>query len=323
MFYKKLILASAAFGIAACSAPTDTIRDAAKDAKANAESMAGDAKAGMESMAGDAKSAVMDTASKAKLTAVLAMQDDKIKARYDARNPAATLEFFGIKPGMKVTEALPGGGWYSKILIPYLGNEGHLTGIDYSINMWPEFGGFATAEFIENKKTWPATWTEGAQEWRSGSKAVIDAQTFGTRDAAQDGSYDAALFIRAMHNLSRFEAKGGYMSSAIAETHAMLKPGGIVGVVQHSGPESNSDEWAVGSKGYLKKSAVIAAFEAGGFELVGDSDINANPADVPSESDSVWRLLPSLRGNDDNPDMKAKMEAIGESNRMTLKFKKI
>ena len=312
MFYKNLILASAALGLAACSSPTDTIRDAAKDAKA-----------GAETMAGEAKSAAMDAASKTKLAAVLAMQDDKLKARYDARNPRATLEFFGIKPGMKVAEALPGGGWYSKILIPYLGDDGHLTGIDYSINMWPEFGGFATPEFIENKKTWPATWTEGAQDWRNGSKAVIDAHTFGTRNTEADGTYDAVLFIRALHNVSRFQTKGGYMSEAIADTHAMLKTGGIVGVVQHSGPESNSDEWATGSNGYLKKSAVIAAFEAAGFKLVGDIDINANPKDVPSNTEGVWRILPSLRGHDDNPEMKAKMEAIGESNRMTLKFKKL
>ncbi len=332
MFYKNLILASAAIAMAACSGPTDTIRDAAKDAKASAEAMANDAKTSAEAMAseaktsaetmaGGAKSAVMDTANKAKLTAILAMQDDKAKARYQFRNPSETLSFFGITPGMKVAEALPGGGWYSKILIPYLGDEGHLTGVDYSLKMWPEFS-FMTPERIEDKKTWPATWTEGAQDWRGGSKAVIDAHTFGARDTAQDGTYDAVLFIRALHNLSRFEANGGYMSEAIADTHAMLKPGGIVGVVQHSGPESNSDEWATGSNGYLKQSAVIAAFESAGFELVAESDINANPKDIPSNTDGVWRILPSLRGHDDDPEMKAKMEAIGESNRMTLKFKK-
>jgi len=74
------------------------------------------------------------------------------------------------------------------------------------------------------------------------------------------------LFVRALHNLSRFEAKGGYLTQAIADTHALLKSGGIVGVVQHAGPESNSDEWATGSNGYLKKSAVIAAFTAAGFD---------------------------------------------------------
>ena len=154
------------------------------------------------------------------LTQILASQDDKAKARYKARNPAKTLKFFGITPGMTVVEALPGGGWYSKILIPYLGDEGKLVGVDYSIDMWPEFGGFADAEFIENKKTWAADWVEGAQEWRSGSEGDIAAFTFGARDTSMDGKADAVLFIRAMHNLSRFEEKGGYMSCLLYTSDA-------------------------------------------------------------------------------------------------------
>ena len=190
------------------------------------------------------------------------------------------------------------------------------------MKMWPNFS-FMTPERIEAKKTWPADWTADAQEWRMGSNAGIDAYTFGARDGSQDGTYDAVLFIRAMHNFSRFEDTGGFLTEAVADTHAMLKTGGIAGVVQHSGPESNSDEWANGSKGYLKKSAVIAAFQAQGFKLIGDSDINENPKDTPSEDDFVWRLPPSLNGSKDDPEKKAAMEAIGESNRMTLKFEKM
>jgi len=166
-----------------------------------------------------------------------------------------------------------------------LGNDGHLVGVDYSIDMWPEFGGFANAEFIEKKKTWAAEWVEGAKAWQAGTTGELSAFTFGGRDMAMDGKVDAVLFIRAMHNVSRFEAKGGYMTQALADTHALLKPGGIVGVVQHQGPESNTDEWAVGSSGYLKKSNVIAAFEAAGFELVKESAINENPKDVPTNDD--------------------------------------
>lgn len=326
MSLKYLILAASALTLAACSGAVDDAANKAKDTASDAAGMAkdaaSDAMSATETMAGGMKDSAMNAAHKTKLMAVLAMQDDKAKARFEFRNPGETLMFLGIEPGMKVAEALPGGGWYSKILIPYLGDEGHLTGLDYSLKMWPEFS-FMTPERIEAKKTWPADWTERAQDWRAGSKATIDAATFGARNTEADGTYDAVLFIRAMHNVSRFEANGGYMTEAIADTHAMLKTGGIVGVVQHSGPESNSDEWATGSNGYLKKSAVIAAFESAGFELVGESDINANPKDVPSDTDSVWRLLPSLRGHDDNPEKKAKMEAIGESNRMTLKFKKL
>ena len=258
----------------------------------------------------------------AALDTVLGAQSDKAKARYEARHPRETLEFFGIAPGMKVAEALPGGGWYSKILVPYLGDEGHLVGIDYSLKMWPEFGGFANAEFLEKKKGWAAEWVEGAQAWRNGSEGSIDAFTFGGRDVAMDGKLDAILFIRALHNLSRFEDKGGYLTEALNESHALLKPGGILGVVQHQGPEANDDDWAQGSNGYLKKSLLIAKFEAAGFEFVKDSPINENAKDVPSNEDIVWRLPPSLGTSKDNPELKAQMEAIGESNRMTLLFKK-
>jgi len=277
--------------------------------------------------AGSAASAVKEVATKAAPTAsldeILAAQSDKAKARYQYRHPKETLEFFGIEPGMTVVEVLPGGGWYSKILLPHLGNDGHLVGVDYALDMWPEFGGFADEAFIEKKKTWPAEWSGKAAGWRAGSEAKISAFAFGDADASLKGNVDAVLFIRALHNLSRFESKGGFLSSALAETHALLKPGGIVGVVQHQGPEGNSAESTTGSQGYLKKSTLVAQMKAAGFELIKSSDINANPKDVPSNDDIVWRLKPSLRGNDDNPEQKAKLEAIGETNRMTLLFKKL
>jgi len=305
MTLKTLILAGAALALVGCgNSGTDT-KNAASET------------------AGKAKAEMAMKANSTKLATILDAQSDKVKARYDARHPQETLEFFGITPGMTVVEALPGGGWYSKILIPYLGDEGHLVGVDYSIKMWPEFGSFANADFLEKKKTWAAEWVEGAQAWRAGSTGDISAFTFGGRDSAMDGKADAVLFIRAMHNVSRFEEKGGYMTEALADTHALLKPGGIVGVVQHQGPESNTDEWATGSNGYLKKSDVIAKFKAAGFELVKESAINENPKDVPSNEDIVWRLPQSLMTSREDPELKAKMEAIGESNRMTLLFKKV
>ena len=136
----------------------------------------------------------------------------------------------------------------------------------------------------------------------------------------RQGSLDAVLFIRALHNLSRYESEGQYMTQALANTHAMLKPGGIVGVVQHSAPESAEDSWAIGSAGYLKQSKVEEAFETAGFKLIKKSGVNSNPKDVPTGDDVVWRLPPSLRGSDETKD--ARM-AIGESNRMTLLFKKL
>lgn len=306
MTLKTLFLTGAALTLAACGNNNADVKKAASE------------------ISDTAKAEMAMKANSEKLTTILDAQSDKAKARYEARNPQETLEFFGIVPGMTVVEALPGGGWYSKILVPYLGNEGHLVGVDYDINMWSEFGGrLSSAEFIEGKKTWAAEWAEGAKAWQAGTTGAISAFTFGARNTDIDGSVDAVLFIRAMHNLSRFEDKGGYMSKALADTYALLKPGGIVGVVQHQGPEDNDNEWAKGDKGYLKKSNVIAAFEAAGFEFVSESNINANPKDVPSNEDIVWRLPPSLATSREDADLKAKMEAIGESNRMTLLFKKV
>lgn len=254
----------------------------------------------------------------AALQAVVDAQDDSAKARYDARNPFETLEFFGIAPGMSVGEALPGGGWYSKILLPYLGDEGRLVGVDYDIDLWPNFN-FGTPEFIEGKKTWPETWVADAEGWTDAG-TDIEAYTFAT--LPQDASLDAFLFIRALHNMSRFE-DGKFLRSGIAAVQGALKPGGIVGVVQHAGPDDADAAWADGSAGYLRKPDVIAAFEAAGFALVGESDINANPRDMPTTDDIVWRLPQSLATSGEDPELRAEMEAIGESNRMTLLFRKL
>jgi len=102
----------------------------------------------------------------------------------------------------------------------------------------------------------------------------------------------------------------------------MLKPDGLVGVEQHRAPETATDAWADGSHGYLKQSAVIAMFEQAGFKLVGTSEINANPKDQPASEDTVWRLPPALRGSEDDPRRREAMLAIGESDRMTLLFRK-
>ena len=256
------------------------------------------------------------------LDAALAAQPDEVRARYDARHPKETLEFFGVEPGMTVVETLPGGGWYTKILLPAVGPDGKIVGADYSIDMWRLFGGFADEEFLQKKETWVADWTAQADEWRGETSGSVGAFQFGSLPEDMTGAADVVLFIRSLHHFNRFEEEGGHLTSALADTMAVLKPGGIVGVVQHRGPETNSDAWAEGDNGYLKQSQVIAAFEAAGFELVDTSEINANPKDQPTEEDIVWRLPPALGTSADNDELKAEMTAIGESDRMTLKFRK-
>ncbi len=257
----------------------------------------------------------------ARLSDILDTQPEKAKARYKARNPAETLAFFGIVPGMTIGEALPGGGWYTKILVPYLGEDGKLVGIDYALEMWPEFS-FANEAFIENKKNWPTEFVSKAKEWAPANGPEISAITFGQDAGENAGKMDAILFVRALHNLSRFEAEGQYMTNALSRTHDLLKSGGLVGVVQHRAPADADENWANGSAGYLKQEAVIKAFEAAGFEFVKSSEINANPKDQPTIDDIVWRLPPSLNGVGDNEALKAERIAIGESDRMTLLFRK-
>lgn len=255
------------------------------------------------------------------LEAALAAQPDEAKARYQYRNPGETLTFLGIEPGMTVVEALPGGGWYSKILLAYLGTDGQLIGADYALDMFPLFG-FFSDEALEAKKTWTETWTADAESWRGEDSASVSAFVLGSLPEDMKGTADAALFIRALHNLARFEADGGYLTAALGNAYDVLKPGGTLGVVQHHARDEMPDEWASGGNGYLKRSMVIAAAEQAGFEFVESSDINANPKDQPSDSDIVWRLQPTFATSRENPELREQLAAIGESNRMTLKFRK-
>jgi len=255
------------------------------------------------------------------LASVLAAQPDDVKARYEFRHPQETLTFFGIEPGMTVVEALPGGGWYSKILLAYLGPQGTLIGADYAADMFPLFG-FFSAEQLQAKQTWAQDWVTEAQAWAVPDSAQISAFQFGSLPDEMKGSADAVLFIRALHNLARFEGQGEYLSAAIQDAWDVLKPGGIVGVVQHQAREGQPDEWATGDRGYLKNAFVIEHMTAAGFELVGESEVNLNERDQPGESDVVWRLPPTLMTSRDNPELQEQLKATGESNRMTLKFRK-
>ncbi|MBF7071901.1 class I SAM-dependent methyltransferase [Glaciecola sp. MH2013] len=255
------------------------------------------------------------------LSAAVNSRSEDEKARDEARHPVETLSFFRVAPGMSVAEALPGGGWYSKILATYLGEKGQLHGINYNEDMWPMFG-FFSEEAMQSMIARTAKFPEMISEF---GEKMPSASGFTFASAPQElfGTVDRVLFVRALHNLNRFEGEAGTMTQALKTAHQLLKEDGLVGVVQHESPEANSDEWANGGAGYLKKSQVIKAFTDAGFELVDESNINANAKDLPSEKDIVWRLPPSYNGTADDPELKAAVDAIGESNRMTLLFKKV
>ena len=253
------------------------------------------------------------------LNAVLASRSDEDKVRDDARHPLETLTFFQVKPGMTIAEALPGGGWYTRILANYLGQDGTLYGVNYPDSLWPMLS-YASPEWIAERIAATQNFTAKVATFTDNG---ITAQgfTFDTVPPEVEGTVDRVLLIRALHNLNRFQQKAGTRSQALAATHAMLKQDGLVGVVQHRAPATASKEWADGNKGYLNEVAVIAMFAEAGFALVAQSEINANPMDQPSGEDSVWRLSPSLRGSNDD-EQREIMVAIGESDRMTLLFRK-
>jgi len=299
----RIIFAVALLALAACQQPS------------------GDAPATAPASAPASEPAAAAPSAAEQLAAVLAAQPDDVRARYAHRHPAETLAFFGIEPGTVVVEALPGSGWYTKLLLPYLGAEGHLIAVNYSMDMWPNFP-FADDAFIEQQRTWTTDFVTGAEAWRGDNGATVSAADFGAIPESMMGTADAVLFVRILHNLARFESKGGYLTEAFGDAYALLKPGGTLGIVQHEARADKSDAFADGSHGYLKKSFVIAAAEAAGFEFVAESPINENPADQPGDDDVVWRLPPTFGGSEAGSEARSAVEAIGESNRMTLRFKK-
>ncbi len=254
------------------------------------------------------------------LAGIVMDRDAEQRARDKYRRPVQTLSFFHIEPGMKIAEALPGGGWYTRILAPYLGSEGAIYGINYNDSMWPLFGFFTEERMqsmIDRTDAFPELVTDITD-----NGITTDGFTFASAPDALNGTLDRVLFIRALHNLSRFEDRAQTMSQALEVAHDLLKPDGLVGVVQHRAPATSSPERADGSRGYLKQLDVVKAFQDAGFELLAASEINANSKDQPKENDIVWRLPPSFNGVGDDEAKRAAMIEIGESDRMTLLFKK-
>ncbi len=218
-------------------------------------------------------------------------------ARDKYRNPASTLQFFGVKPTHNVVELWPGGGWYTEILSPYLSANGKLT---------VAVPGERQRESISKKLTAdPATY---------GKVQIATFPMIPTGTPIAAGTADVVLTFRNVHNW-RF---GGVDKVQVAfnEMFAMLKPGGTLGVVEHRLPEAMETAREEKS-GYMKRSSVIAYATRAGFKLAAESQINANPRDTHDYPKGVWTLPPNYAEGDVD---RAKYAAIGESDRMTLKF---
>ncbi len=259
------------------------------------------------------ESGTADIAPKGSLAAIVASPDRADdSARDEFRHPQETLEFFGLEPDMTVAEVLPGGGWYTRIVLPYIARDGRYVALNYPQAVWQEmYGENWDDESAAEIESWTETAPQELAEFGPAS-AEIDAYMLGSIPAEQDGQGDMVLMVRALHHLNRFDV--AHMETALTDIHDFLKLGGIVGVVQHRANEDAPDDYATGDNGYLRQADVIAEFERAGFELVDQSEINANPADTADYEEGVWALPPSTTEGD-------RVE-IGESDRMTLKFRK-
>lgn len=233
------------------------------------------------------------------------------KARDVYRNPDQTLAFFGVKPDQTVVEYGPGGGWYTRILVPYLAGSGQYVAIngDSSRDTFPDRAREARA------KGWPERFPEAAAKWTGIAADKILAFESDELPEAMKGTVDRILIFRSLHGM----LNGNRADSELRALREMLADDGMVGVVQHRAKPGAPYAMSNGSKGYLKQESVVALFELNGFELVRESEINANPRDASDYEGGVWTLPPVLSQGDKD---KAKYEAIGESDRMTLLFKK-
>ena len=230
------------------------------------------------------------------------------------RRPLESLAFWGLKPGMTVVEIDPGSeAWWTEILAPYAART----------------GGRFVAAYVDLAAP---TVSDAAKKARADFEAKFsDQQRYGTVRTVNFGvasglqmepaSADLILVARAFHNWGRQGRTDRYMS----EFFRVLKPGGILAVEQHRAPEG-SDWEKTAPTGYVPESYVIEAAQKAGFRLEARSELNANPADTRDHPFGVWTLPPVRRetqaGRTLTPEERARYDAIGESDRMTLRFRK-
>jgi predicted methyltransferase len=229
------------------------------------------------------------------------------------RNPIETLRFFDVQADDTVVEIWPGGGWYTRILGPYLkSGGGTLYAAGWDLESTNERVIAGLQRYRDNFVNVPETF----------GTIIMTEATEDSTGMAPDGTVDVVLTFRNVHNWM----SGGYAEKMFADAYKALKPGGVLGVVEHRLP-STVEQDPQGRTGYVHEDYVIQLAQEAGFVLEASSEVNANPKDTADHPFGVWTLPPNLRsstfGEPENPDFdKAPYEAIGESDRMTLKFRK-
>ena len=232
-------------------------------------------------------------------------RSDDNKARDGSRHPRETLEFFGIRSGMTVVELAPGGGWYTEVLAPLMGGDGVYYAAHHSLNSPGAYYRNSLGKYLQKL---------ASDEALYGSVIVTQMHPPSEVAIAPPGSADLVVAFRNVHSWMR----GGMLDGVLAAAFTALKPGGKLGIVQHRA-KPGTDEETMKRTGYVTEAHVVAAAEAAGFTLEASSPINANPADTADHPNGVWNLPPALRDGDVD---REKYLAIGESDRMTLRFVK-
>lgn len=247
-------------------------------------------------------------------------RSDENKGRDKYRNPKETLQFFGVTPSSKVVELAPGGGWYTEVLGPLLNADGQLT-VSVADPAGPEayYGTRQAKAMLEWKTAKPELYGNMLALYVDNAIVIGDDDKvkdikINAMDLGTAGSTDVVLTFRSSHGLYNREATDLVYKAAFD----VLRPGGVFGVVQHRAAEG-ADPSVTAKMGYLPEATVIAAATKAGFELAEKSEINANPKDTKDYAKGVWTLPPSLTEKDKD---REKYMAIGESDRMTLKFVK-
>ncbi|MCR9079347.1 MAG: hypothetical protein NXH78_09635 [Hyphomonadaceae bacterium] len=244
-------------------------------------------------------------------------RSDEEKARDAWRNPAETLEFFEIEPSETVIEIWPGGGWYTNVLAPYLASgDGTLVAAVWDTNV---FEGDRLARIEQRIADFKAVYEADAELFGELEYSAFSAQS---GPLAAEDSIDTILTFRNVHNWMG----GDYTAKFFTDAYAALKPGGVLGVVEHRLP-SSAEQNPRAATGYVHEDFVKALAASAGFEFVEASEINANPMDTADHPFGVWTLPPVSRTSDRDGNTPDGFDAaiyaeIGESDRMTLKFVK-
>jgi predicted methyltransferase len=234
-------------------------------------------------------------------------RETKNAARDVYRHPKETLLFFGLEANMTVVEIWPGGGWYTEILAPVLRDKGKLYAANLALKSkaTPDIRGEIGREYLKKLAQHPDIYDRiNLTELQAPEFTAI----------APRGSADLVLTFRNVHNW----AKDGNADATFKAFYDTLKPGGILGVTDHRAKPGTPLQDMIRS-GYLTEDYVIGLAQLAGFQLVAKSEINANPKDTKDHPKGVWTLPPTLRLGDQD---REKYLAIGESDRMTLKFAK-